>query len=424
MSPSTTSVAPNDENDVDAVAASVTRCEPLESDSASDERQRKPLAVFVGKARLGDPRRSATTRQFTELHRRHARNVWVRTGRAGLRRVHDDLHIALPRLKPSLLGGLVFYSVAPVFAVLAAARRGPSAVICQSPLEGFGVVVVSRFVPRGRRPLVEIEVHSDWRAAPRLYGSRARRPLALISDRACVWALRRAGRVRVVSEAGRQWVREAGYKGPVDIYVQFSEFAKFMEARPVPLPEQPSVAFIGALQRCKAVDVLIDCWPSVLRRVPRAKLVIAGAGPMERSLRRRIRERGLVPSVEMLGHVDRDKLVGLLDRSWCMVLPSRTEGLPRVVLEAMARGRPVVATTVGGVRELLAEGETGWLVAPDEPAALSGALVEALSNAERTGTMGLQSRRLVEGRNPIMEYETGVERLAQWIRSQGNENTV
>jgi glycosyltransferase involved in cell wall biosynthesis len=375
----------------------------------------KPSAVFLGKARLGDPQ-SAGVRCRIAIHERYIRTIWVKTGPVKVERLGECLHISLPALRPPALGGLLFYSVGPLIAVTAALRRSPSAIVCQSPIEGVGAVLVVRLVPRSRRPPVQIEVHGDWRAAPRLYGSRARHLIAPLSDRLCGWALRRADRLHVVSEAMATQAREAGYGGPIDIHVEFAEYSPFLEHDPIPFRARPRVVFVGVLAFPKGVDVLLDAWPFVLANVPSAELVIAGHGPMDAALRRRVIRLGISESVEFVGHVPPIRLCQILDDSWCLVLPSRTEGLPRVVLEAMGRGRPVVASAVGGVPETVDEGTTGHLVPASRPQPLAEAITKLLLDPERAAKMGAEGRARVTERNPLVEYESGIERLAEWIR--------
>ena len=382
--------------------------------SASKADTEKPVAVFLGKARLGDPQ-SAGVRGRIAIHDRYIRSIWVKTGPVRVERLGDCLHISLPALRPPALGGLLFYCVGPLIAVIAAVSRRPSAIVCQSPLEGLGTVLAVRLLPRSRRPPVQIEVHGDWRAAPRLYGSRARHLVAPMSDRLCGWALRRADRVHVVSEAMATQARQAGYGGPMDMHVEFADYSSFLEDDPIPFPSHPRVVFVGVLEFPKGVDVLFDAWPVVLAQVPRAELVIAGDGTMDTVLRRQVSRLGLSRSVKFVGHVPPIRLRQILDDSWCLALPSRTEGLPWVVLEAMGRGRPVVASAVGGLPEVVDEGTTGHLVPAGRPEPLAQAIVTLLHDPERAAKMGAEGRALVTERDPLVEYELGIERLAEWI---------
>ena len=209
--------------------------------------------------------------------------------------------------------------------------------------------------------------------------------------------------------------REAGYVGPIDRFVAFSDYSTFLDDSPVEPPEQPEVLFAGALERHKALDVLLDAWVDVVREIPGARLTIAGTGSLADVLQRRVERDGLAGCVAFLGSVPRGELRILLDRSSCLVLPSRSEGLGRVVLEAMARARPVVASRVGGVVELVEDGRTGYLVGPDDAPDFARAIIDVLSDRERAKRFGLEGRRRAVERDPLREYEAGVSRLAAWI---------
>jgi glycosyltransferase involved in cell wall biosynthesis len=98
------------------------------------------------------------------------------------------------------------------------------------------------------------------------------------------------------------------------------------------------------------------------------------------------------------------------------VLPSRSEGMPRVVLEALSRARPVVASRIGGIPEMIQHGRTGLLLPPGDTHELAEALAELLGDRERLRRMGDEGRRFVAERDPAAAYEAGVDRLAAWIK--------
>ena len=93
-------------------------------------------------------------------------------------------------------------------------------------------------------------------------------------------------------------------------------------------------------------------------------------------------------------------------------MPSRSEGMGRLALEAHGRGRPVVASAVGGLPEVVEDGETGVLVPPDDPDSLADAIVKLLEDPERARAMGRQGRERMQARSPSDEFERGIERLA------------
>jgi len=145
--------------------------------------------------------------------------------------------------------------------------------------------------------------------------------------------------------------------------------------------ERNVVLFVGHLARVKGPDRLIAAWKAVLEAEPDAELWIVGAGPLRRGLEARVRQTGMDGSVSFLGAKPHREIPELMRAARCLCLPSRSEGMPNVVLEALACGTPVVATDVGEVPALLAGGENGMLVSSkdaDGSAGLGQALVAAL----------------------------------------------
>jgi glycosyltransferase involved in cell wall biosynthesis len=167
------------------------------------------------------------------------------------------------------------------------------------------------------------------------------------------------------------------------------------------LPAQPHIVFLGRLHPVKGPDLLVEALPRVLARIPDAIATIAGpaAQKAERDcaaqLRRELVRLGLHDTVSMPGLVEEP--AKFLRHASVLAVPSRSEGSPNVVLEAMAVGVPVVAADVGGVSELVRDGETGWLVPPNDPSALADALVDALGHPaeaqRRAATAMVASKR-------------------------------
>jgi glycosyltransferase involved in cell wall biosynthesis len=262
------------------------------------------------------------------------------------------------------------------------------------------------------RPRVVVEIHGDWRSASRLYGGAGRERYAAFADDLATSALRRADRVRVIGAFTEELARRGGFDGPIDRFPTFSEYDLFLDEPSTGPPETASVLFVGALERVKGVDVLLDAWQLVRDRRSGVRLVIVGKGSMEAEVRRRAAGD---PDIEMVGLVPREALRDLLDAATLVVLPSRSEGLGRVVLEASARSRPVVASRVGGIPELVEDGETGLLVQPEDPAALAAAVLRILDDPAAAAEMGRRGRELAARIDPARSFESGIERLGRWI---------
>jgi glycosyltransferase involved in cell wall biosynthesis len=164
---------------------------------------------------------------------------------------------------------------------------------------------------------------------------------------------------------------------------------------PNPAPEVPSLpareelrrelglggsvlVFAGRLGPQKALDVLLEA----LRDVPDVTLVVAGDGPERGPLEAMARELGLDARVRFLGAVSRERVLRLFHAADASVLPSAWENFPHTVVEALAVGCPVIATAVGGVPEVVRDGENGLLVVPGDAAALGAAIARFFAEAE------------------------------------------
>ena len=160
--------------------------------------------------------------------------------------------------------------------------------------------------------------------------------------------------------------------------------------KPPPPPRAPRLAVVGRLVPIKGHDVLLRALASVRERVPGVTLEIAGDGPLETELRATVARLGLDDAATFLGRVSPASPV--FERAEVVVVPSFGEGFGMVALEAMERGRPVVASAVGGLPEIVDPGRTGVLVPSGDPAKLAAALVELASDPGRTAELGVAGR--------------------------------
>lgn len=146
----------------------------------------------------------------------------------------------------------------------------------------------------------------------------------------------------------------------------------------------------AVLRAGKGHEVLLDAMPALLARVPTARVLIVGGGEREPELRARARDLG--EAVRFLG--PREDVPRLLAACDLVVLPSLSEALPTALMEAAAAGRPVVATRVGGVPEVVQDGCTGLLVPAHDARALAEAMAALLGDPERSRAFGAAAREL------------------------------
>lgn len=167
--------------------------------------------------------------------------------------------------------------------------------------------------------------------------------------------------------------------------------------------DAPLAVCVSRLVARKGQDVLVEAWPAVVARLPAARLLIAGDGPREDRLQRRVRALGLDNAVTLAGPVAWLDLPGYHAAGDVFAMPCRTrmggfdvEGLGIVYLEAQACGRPVVAGRSGGAPEAIVDGETGLVVDGRDPAAVATAVADLLADPARRATMGVAGRAFVE----------------------------
>jgi glycosyltransferase involved in cell wall biosynthesis len=174
-------------------------------------------------------------------------------------------------------------------------------------------------------------------------------------------------------------------------------------------PGRPIVGAVGRLSPEKGHRVLLQAFGAARQVLQGMQLVIVGDGPEETSLRQQASRLGLSDSVVFMGlRKDGQQIIGALD---AMVLPSFSEGMPNVVLEAFAYGTPVVATAVGGVPELVEDARSGWLVPPGNPSRLAQALTEAL------GDRSVAQQRARRAQEVLNESFTIERQAAAWVRA-------
>ncbi len=335
----------------------------------------RPRALFVGGTRYDLPLPAGLARKWDAVESELELRV---IGRAGNVRSEDPRFRLLGRERRTLPGPGFYGSLA---AAVAAETRSfaPDVVIAQSPFEAFACLLAWR----GRtRPKLIVELHADWRTAGRLYGSRARRLYAGLADRAAVYAMRRADGVRALSRFTAQLAKDATGRPPVAVFTTYFDLESFVAAPPRRLPERPAVAWVGVLERYKDPQMLVRAWRTVAARLPDARLVMVGRGPLSRipeDLAAEMPEQARYES-----WLEPPAVARLLDESTVLALSSAdgAEGVPRVIMEAFTRGRPVVATSVGGVPDVVEAGVNGLLVEPGDAGGMAAALDEVLSKPE------------------------------------------
>lgn len=171
----------------------------------------------------------------------------------------------------------------------------------------------------------------------------------------------------------------------------------------------PVLGIVAGLRREKDHSTLIEALKEVSRIYPEIKLLIVGSGQLEKELRQKVEDLNLNRNVWFLGH--RSDIPAILNALDLFVLTSLYEGLPLCLLEAMAAGKPVVATRVYGNVDVIEDGVTGLLVPPKNPVKLAEAILELLVDRERMANMGNAGRKVVEENYDLNEMVEAYKRI-------------
>lgn len=325
--------------------------------------------------------------------------------------------------------GLRFYRTAPSqpvlsrlpvvnqYAVIADTRRRleqviererPNLLHAHSPaLNGVAAVQAGR---RYRLPVV-YEMRASWEDAAVDHGTTTEGSARYRLSRALeTWVLRRADAVTTICDGLRRDIIVRGIPAAkVTVIPNAVDIERFplLGAGDDALRERLGLAgacvigFLGSFYAYEGLDLAIAAMPAIRQQIPNAKLLLVGGGREEARLKAQVARLGLEPCVLMIGRVPHDEVecyYGLVD---LLAYPRRSIRLTETVtplkpLEAMAQGKMLVASNVGGHRELIRDGETGFLFAPDNPEALAAAVHRAIAARDRWEELRRAGRRFVE----------------------------
>lgn len=174
------------------------------------------------------------------------------------------------------------------------------------------------------------------------------------------------------------------------------------------------VLFIGRLAAAKGVPVLLEAFAQTHARFPDATLTLIGDGSARATLEARVAELGLSGAVCFTGYLSQAEVAAELSRVDLFALPSFAEGVPVVLMEAMATGLPVLTTGIAGIPELVEDEVSGLIVAPGDVEGFAGAMVRLLSNPQQSAAMGQSGRAKVTSHYNVIQE---AERLANLFNS-------
>jgi len=269
--------------------------------------------------------------------------------------------------------------------------RRVDTIVCQSPLtESLLGVLLSKIF---RKELI-VEVHGDWKEMPFVSRKRIFAPLLKkIVPAFGAWSLRRADKIRVVSKYFENVVKKEAPNKPCFTFPTFTDINDFLEEKNTSIKKY--ILTVAVLSPIKSIETLIEAFARIQERFDDFKLVIAGDGPSRNNLQRRASDLQLQKKIIFTGRLSLREVKDVMKDCSVFVVPSLSEGLARVLIEAMALQKPVIATRVGGTPEVVRDGENGFLIEPKNVSALAEKLKVVLENRELAKQMGVKGRNFV-----------------------------
>jgi glycogen synthase len=327
------------------------------------------IAILV--AGLPPDRVGGAERQACEvasrLAPRHSISVFTRTATVPAELAATPGCLVIQRCRTNVRGVRFAADLVETLARIARARPRIDVVVAyQTVIDGFIAVLAKRMF--GIPAVVLVRCDTEYQL-DRFAQSRLLSP----------FVFRHADRLGVQSPTlGEELVRTIERSGRTSLAVALRSKLFVAPNGIAPVPARRAngdgVLYVGRLTKAKSVDVLVDA----MRELPDERLTIVGDGAERNALERQARGLG---NVSFAGMIDYRKVPQYLEQAKVLVLPSRQEGQPNVVMEAMARGLPVVATAIGGVPDLIADGRNGLLTEPGDSAAIARAIRRISSDA-------------------------------------------
>ncbi|MDI6591319.1 MAG: glycosyltransferase family 4 protein [Patescibacteria group bacterium] len=265
-------------------------------------------------------------------------------------------------------------------------------IICQSPLiEGFLGSILKKIL---KKELI-VEIHGDWEEGPFL----ARKRRLEFLERKIVpvmakFSLKSADKIRAISNFTKRKAFKISGPKPYFIFPTFTDIDLFLEEKETKFDN--FILFVGALEKVKGVEYLIDAFSKIEKEFPDFKLVIVGDGSERKNLELLTSNLKLQNKVEFKGRLSLKETKEIMKNCYCLVLPSLSEGLPRVLMEAMALGKPVIGSNIGGTPDLIKDSQNGFLFEPKNVEQLAEKIKILLENKELAIEMGKKGREFVK----------------------------
>lgn len=376
----------------------------------------KRTICWISSARYRDPLDATTSKKWRMIADLEGYDFRITGFSTSLRprRFTEHVHFYLiPQPPTSILRYITIFAFSPLLLLYLVWRYDGDILVAQSPFEGaIGAFVkqVSRLL--GKRLWLIIENHNNFeedvfmqRSIPLMGVYRA------IMLGLARYAFRHGDAVRVISSSTIERAKHYAPDLPQVRFMTWSDTDIFQNTqRTVPVEAAQDIIYAGVLIPRKGVHHLLTAFAGLDQ--PQAQLYLVGHPENEayaEQLQGQAVELGIADRVHFVGNVSQQGLADYFAKSRVMVLPSLSEGLGRVVVEAMLLGMPVIGSRVGGIPDMITDGENGFLVEPDHVASLTDALNRIYTADMKT--MGATARQFAQDFFSPQRYVDGYRQL-------------
>jgi glycosyltransferase involved in cell wall biosynthesis len=358
--------------------------------------------VFLGGARYSEPLDTTSEKKFRAL--KSLGELWIVGFSKGLslRRFTEHAHFCLlPKLPLPILRYTEMFVLGVTVACWLIVRHGVQIIVAQSPYEGFAAATAKKITSwLGYQAVLIVENHGDFEQSlflqrrilfPRIY--------AFLMHRFANFTLKQADIFRAVSNSTREQLERLHLDKPIFQFVAWTDIEPFLQCGAEVQKRSQEIVYAGVLIPRKGVHHLVSAFYQVLQNHRDARLILIGREENKNyaaGLKEQIKMAGLNSRVQFIGELSQVELSRHIQQASVFVLPSYSEGLPRVVFEAMAAGLPVIASVVSGIPDVVQDGVTGLLVPPGDEVALAEKMRWILEHPGDAEEMGARAHRFAQ----------------------------
>jgi glycosyltransferase involved in cell wall biosynthesis len=367
-----------------------------------DGRFMSSKVCFLGGARYSRPLDATSRKKFSAMKSLGEMFVIGFSGELGPRwfTEHAKFYL-LPTLPFAPFRYAEMLLLGVPLAVWVIARHGVQVLVAQSPYEGFAAALAKKICRWfGHKIVLVVESHGDFEESvfmqrhvllPWLY--------RLLMRLTANFALKHADAFRTISDSTRRQLENRMPGRPIVQFPAWTDMDAFLAAGVNGNIRSQVILYTGVLIPRKGVHHLIDAFAQTAKDFAQASLVIIGHDENRTyaaGLKNRVAQLGLEERVQFLPPMSQGELATWMHRARAFVLPSLSEGLGRVVFEAMASGTPVIGSRVGGIPDMIEDGVTGFLVPPGDELSLADKICWLLAHPSEAHAMGKRARLAAE----------------------------